>query len=335
MRILVAGATGAIGRPLVAKLVERGHEVTGMTRSESKRDRIELLGAKSVVADALDPDAVASAVAEAEPEVIVHELTAIGPDMDLRKPDRSFGPTNRLRTEGTDHLLSAARAAGVRRFVAQSFAPLIYERTGSLIKTENDPVDSNPPEPMRRTSESVRYLESAVTGAEGIEGIVLRYGGFYGEGTGMDVKAGGDQLEAIRKRQFPIVGGGGGMWSFIHVDDGAEATAVAIEKGEPGIYNIVDDTPAPVRDWLPAVAEVIGARPPRRFPKWLGRVFAGEMGVMMMTELRASSNQKAKRELGWEPQRTAVWDGLAAEVAEAIGNAGFPVERRVAVGADR
>lgn len=309
MKILVAGATGAIGRPLVVKLIERGHEVTGMTRSESRRDLIDWLGAKSVVADALDPEAVARAVAEAEPEVIVHELTAIGPDINFKKPDQFFGPTNRLRTEGTDHLLSAARAAGVRRFVAQSFAPLVYERTGSLVKTEEDPVDTHPPEPMRQTSQSVRYLESAVLNADGIEGIVLRYGGFYGDGTGMDPES-GDQIEAIRKRQFPIVGSGGAVWSFIHVDDGAEATAIAIEKGEPGIYNIVDDNPAPVKDWLPRVADVVGAKPPRHFPKWLGRVFAGEMGVMMMTELRGSSNEKAKRELGWRPQHPAVWDGL-------------------------
>lgn len=315
MKVLVAGATGAIGRPLVVTLVERGHEVTGMTRSQSRRDRIEWLGAKPVVADALDPEAAAKAVAEAEPEVIVHELTSIGPNMNLRNPDAGFGPTNRLRTEGTDHLLSAARAAGVRRFVAQSFAPLIYARTGSLVKSEEDPVDTDPPKPMRKTSESVRYLEEAVTGAEGIEGVVLRYGGFYGPGTSMDPETGGEQVEAVRKRQFPIVGGGGGVWSFIHVEDAAEATAIAVEKGEPGIYNIVDDTPSPVRDWLPAVAEVIGARPPRKVPKWLGRIFAGEMGVMMMTELRGSSNAKAKRELGWQPERKSIWTGLAGEGA--------------------
>ena len=246
MKILVAGSTGAIGKPLVVKLVERGHDVYGMTRSESKRDQIEWLGAKSMVADALDPDAVAKAVAEVEPEVIVHELTSIGPDTNFKKIDESFVTTNRLRTEGTDHLLSAARAAGVRRFVAQSFAPLIYERSGSLVKTEADPIDTNPPEVARQSNAAIRYLERAVTEAEGIEGIVLRYGGFYGDGTGMDVRH-GDQLELLHKRQFPVVGSGGGMWSFIHVDDGAEATAIAIEKGDPGIYNIVDDTPAPVK----------------------------------------------------------------------------------------
>ena len=316
MKILVAGATGAIGRPLVVKLVERGHEVYGMTRSESKRDQIEWLGAKSVVADALDPEAVAKAVAGVQPEVIVHELTAIGPDTNFKKIDEGFVTTNRLRTEGTDHLLSAGRAAGVRRFVAQSFAPLIYERSGSLVKTEADPVDTNPPAAARQTNAAIRYLENAVTNAEGIEGIVLRYGGFYGGGTGMDVR-GGNQLELLHKRQFPVVGSGGGVWSFIHVDDGAEATAIAIEQGSPGIYNIVDDTPAPVKEWLPKLAEAIGAKPPRHIPRWLGRIFAGEMGVMMMTALRGSSNEKARRELGWQPVRPNLWDAIAAEVAEA------------------
>lgn len=308
MKVLVAGATGAIGRPLIVKLIERGHEVAGMTRSESKRGDIEWLGAKSVVADALDPESVARAVAEVQPEVMVHQLTSIGADMDIKNPDGFFEPTNRLRTEGTDHLLAAARAAGVRRFVAQSFAPLIYERTGSLVKTEEDPVDSRPPAPMKKTSEAVRYLERAVTSAD-LEGVVLRYGGFYGQGTSMD-RDQGEQTEAIRKRQFPIVGGGGGVWSFIHVDDAAEATAIAVETGKPGIYNVVDDAPSPVKDWLPRVAEVLGAKPPRHFPKWLGRIFAGEMGVMMMTETRGSSNEKAKRELGWTPRRPNVWDGL-------------------------
>jgi len=311
MKVLVAGATGAIGRPLVAKLVERGHEVTGMTRSESRRERIESLGARSVVADALDPEAVAGAVAAAEPEVIVHELTAIGPDMNMKKLYETFGPTNRLRTEGTDHLLSAAKAAGVRRFVAQSFAPLIYERAGSLVKTEEDPVDAHPPEAIASVLDAVKHVEHAVTHAEGIEGLVLRYGGFYGEGTSMDPQAGGAQIAAIRGRRFPIVGSGGAVWSFIHVDDGAEATAIAVERGEPGIYNVVDDAPAPVREWLPAVARAIGAKPPRHFPKWLGRLFAGEMGVLMMTELRGSSNEKAKRELGWRPRHASIWEGLA------------------------
>jgi nucleoside-diphosphate-sugar epimerase len=333
MKILVAGATGAIGRPLVVKLIERGHEVTGMTRSESRRDLIEWLGAKSVVADALDPEAVARAVAETQPEVIVHELTAIGAGTDFRKIDNYFGLTNRLRTEGTDHLLSAAKAAGVRRFVAQSFAPLVYERSGSLIKTEEDPVDRHPLPAMRQTSEAMLYLEQAVTGAEDLEGVVLRYGGFYGDGTSIDVNPDAEQIAAIRGRKFPVVGSGGAVWSFVNVDDAAEATAIAVEKGEPGIYNIVDDNPAPVKDWLPRIADAIGAKPPRHFPKWLGRIFAGEMGVMMMTELRGSSNEKAKRELGWRPEHPSVWETLASEAAEARAEAGFDAGRRAAAGA--
>jgi len=310
MKVLVAGATGAIGRPLVVRLVERGHEVTGMTRSEARRDKIEWLGAQSVVADALDPEALARVVAETQPEVIVHELTAIGDGTDFRKIDRYFTQTNRLRTEGTDHLLSAAKAAGVRRFVAQSFAPLVYERSGSLVKTEEDPVDGHPLEAMRETSEAMLYLEQAVTGAEGIEGLVLRYGGFYGPGTSIDINPDAEQIAAIRARKFPVVGGGGAVWSFVNVEDAAEATAIAVEQGDPGIYNIVDDNPAPVKDWLPKIAEAIGAKPPRHLPKWLGRIFAGEMGVMMMTELRGSSNEKAKRELGWQPEHASVWEAL-------------------------
>lgn len=315
MKVLVAGATGAIGPPLVVELIGRGHEVTGMTRSKAKQAKIESLGAKAVVADALDPDAVARAVTEAGPEVIVHEMTAISADTDFRKIDKYFEMTNRLRTEGTDHLLSAGRAAGVRRFVAQSFAPLIYERSGSLVKTEDDPVDRNPLSAMHRTSEAIRYVEKAVTGADGYEGVVLRYGGFYGEGTSIDLNPDSEQLAAIRSRKFPVVGGGGAVWSFIHIDDAAEATAIAVEKGEPGIYNIVDDSPVPVKDWLPKVAAAIGAKPPRHLPKWLGRLFAGEMGVMMMTELRGSSNEKAKRELGWRPRHPAIWESLAGELA--------------------
>lgn len=333
MKILVAGATGAIGRPLVVGLVERGHEVTGLTRSESKREQIESLGAKAMVADALDPEAVAQAVATTRPEVIVHEMTAIGPDTDFRKIDQGFVLTNQLRTRGTDHLLSAAKAAGVRRFVAQSFAPLVYERSGSLIKTEHDPVDSHPLAAMRQTSEAVLYLERAVTGAEGIEGVVLRYGGFYGPGTSIDVNPDAEQIAAIRERKFPVVGSGGAVWSFVNVEDAAEATAIAVEQGDPGIYNIVDDNPAPVKEWLPKVAEAIGAKPPRHFPKWLGRIFAGEMGVMMMTELRGSSNEKAKRELGWQPRHPALWEALASEVAEARAKAGSPSGQQAAAGA--
>ncbi len=299
MRVFVAGATGAIGRQLVPRLVAAGHEVHGMTRSEAKRPLLEELGAVPVVADALDPDRVAEAVARARPEVIVHELTAIG-SINMRRFDRDFALTNRLRTEGTDHLLSAGQAVGVRQFVAQSIATFgIYERSGGPVKSEEDPLETRPPREMRETLAAVRHLEEAVLGAEWTEGIVLRYGAFYGPGTSL--APGAEQLELIRQRKLPLVGDGGGVWSFIHVADAAEATVAAIERGRRGVYNIVDDDPAPVAEWLPELARQLGAKPPMRVPRLLGRLFAGEAGVVMMTAIRGASNAKAKRELGWEP----------------------------------
>jgi len=299
MKVFVAGATGALGKQLVPMLVEAGHQVTGMSRSPEKRGEIEALGATAVIADALDADQVATAVGEAEPDVIAHELTAISGDMDFKHFERDFGPTNRLRTEATDHLLSAGLAVGVKKFVAQSFAPWPYARVGGPVKSESDPLDPDPPAQVRTTLEAIRYLEDAVTGAEWTEGIALRYGGFYGPGTSFG--AGGAMTDAIRARRVPIVGNGAGVWSFIHIADAAEATLAAIERGERGIYNVVDDEPAPVAEWLPVVAERVGAKPPRRVPRVLGRLFGGEIAVVMMTELRGSSNAKAKRELGWEP----------------------------------
>jgi len=301
MKVFVAGASGAIGRQLVPKLVANGHEVVGMTRSEGKRDLLRGLGARPVVADALDPEAVGRAVSEADPEVIVHELTAIPGTLNPRRLDRDFETTNRLRTEGTDHLLSAARAAGARRFVAQSFAPLIYARTGGPVKTEEDPVDSRPPPGTRATSAAIRRLERAVTEAGWVDGIVLRYGGFYGPGTSIAIDPDTEQIAAVRSRKFPIVGAGTGIWSFIHIEDAATATAAAVERGAPGIYNVTDDEPAPVAEWLPGMAAALGAKPPRGVPKWLGRIVAGSAGVTMMTEMRGASNEKAKRELGWAP----------------------------------
>ena len=315
MRIFVAGATGALGRHLLPKLVERGHEVTGMTRTPSKASVVEELGARAAIADALDAEEVASAVAKAEPEVIVHELTAISDLGSMRNVDRTFASTNRLRTEGTDHLLAAGRAIGVRRFVAQSFAAWLYERVGGPVKTEEDPLDPNPIGPVRETFEAIRYVENAVTGADWTVGIALRYGGFYGPGTSL--WTGGEHLEPIRQRKFPIVGDGAGVWSFIHIEDAADATVAAIERGERGVYNVVDDSPQLVRDWLPGIAEMIGAPPPRRVPKWLGRLFAGQPGVIMMTELRGQSNAKAKRELGWTPRHPNWRDGLAELAAGA------------------
>jgi nucleoside-diphosphate-sugar epimerase len=279
-----------------------------MTRSESKQDLLRGLGAVPVVADALEPDQVAEAVGRARPEVIVHELTAIG-GLDLRQMDRSFAATNRLRTEGTDNLLSAGQAVGVRRFVAQSYFAA-YARTGGPVKNEEDAVDPSPAREMRETVAAILHLEEAVLGAQWTEGIVLRYGGFYGPGTSL--APGGDQTEMVRKRRFPLVGDGAGVWSFIHVADAADATAAAVERGTRGIYNIVDDEPAPVAEWLPALAQTLGAKAPMRVPRFVGRLFAGETGVVMMTELRGASNAKAKRELVWRPAHPSWRQGFAA-----------------------
>jgi nucleoside-diphosphate-sugar epimerase len=309
MRIFLAGATGAMGKQLVPRLVEAGHEVVGMTRSNSKRTALEELGASAVVADALNADQVGNAVAKARPEVIIHQLTAIS-SFDIRNFDRSFALTNRLRSEGTDHLLAAGRAVGVGRFVAQSYAAWPYARTGGPIKTEEDPLDPTPARNMRESMRAIRHLEAAVTGAGWTEGIVLRYGGFYGPGTSMS--RGGEQFEMIRKRKFPVVGDGAGVWSFVHIADAAEATVAAVERGRRGIYNIVDDDPAPVADWLPALADKLGAPKPWRVPKVVGRLFAGEVGVVMMTDIRGASNAKAKRELGWEPRHPSWREGFAS-----------------------
>jgi nucleoside-diphosphate-sugar epimerase len=309
MKVFLAGATGAMGKQLVPRLVAAGHEVVGMTRSEAKRAALHDLGATAVLADALEPDRVAEAVGSAQPDVIVHQLTAIA-GLDMRRFDRDFGPTNRLRTEGTDHLLAAGRAVGVRRFVAQSYTSWPYARTGGPVKSEDDPLDPTPAREMRESLAAIRYLEDAVTGAEWTEGIVLRYGMFYGPGTSMS--PGGEQFEMVRKRKFPVVGNGAGVWSFIHVADAAEATVAAIEHGRRGIYNVVDDDPAPVADWLPALAEKLAAPRPWRVPRFVGRLLAGEAGAVMMTEVRGASNAKAKRELGWRPRHSSWRQGFAS-----------------------
>jgi nucleoside-diphosphate-sugar epimerase len=298
MRVFVAGATGAIGKQLVPRLVQAGHEVHGMTRSESKQATLSELGAVPVVADALDPTQVAEAVGGARPDVIVHQLTAIPGALDMRHFDRDFALTTRLRSEGTDHLLAAGQAVGVRRFVAQSYFAA-YARTGGLVKSEEDPPDPAPAREMRAAMAALRHLEQAVLGARWTEGIVLRYGGFYGPGTSLAPD--GEQSELVRKRKFPLVGDGGGVWSFIHVADAAQATVAAVERGGRGVYNVVDDDPAPVAEWLPALAQTLGAKRPMRVPRFVGRLFAGEAGVVMMTELRGASNAKAKRELEWSP----------------------------------
>lgn len=309
MKVFVAGATGAMGRQLVPRLVAAGHEVVGMTRKESNRAQLDELGATPVVADALDPDQVAQAVGSTEPDVIIHELTAIGA-LDFKNFDRDFALTNRLRTEGTDHLLSAGRAVGVRRFIAQSYGAWWYERTGGPVKTEQDPLDPDPAPEMRQSSAAVHHLEQAVLGATWTEGIVLRYGWFYGPGTSM--ATGGAHFELIRQQQFPIVGDGGGVTSFIHIADAAEATLAAITHGAGGIYNVVDDDPAPVADWLPALARILGGQDPVRVAVDQGRQFAGEAGVVMMTQARGASNAKARRELGWVPAHPSWRQGFTA-----------------------
>jgi 2-alkyl-3-oxoalkanoate reductase len=302
MKVFVAGATGALGKQLVPMLVERGHEVTGMTRTSAKADLIRSLGARPLVADALDPEAVAQAVAEAQPEAVVHQLTAIDAGSMTRSLDKMFTLTNRLRTEGTDHLLAAARAVGARRFIAQSFAGWPFERTGGPVKMEEDPLQASPPKSVTQSLGAIRYVEETVTGAAGIEGLALRYGGFYGPGTSLGLNPDGEQIEMIRERRFPVVGNGAGIWSLVHVRDAASATAAALERGEPGLYNVVDDEPVPVSVLLPELAKTIGAKPPRHLPRWLGRLLAGEGMTIMMTEARGASNAKAKRELGWQPR---------------------------------
>lgn len=307
MRIFVAGATGAIGRPLVAKLVRAGHTVFGLTRSPEKAALLREIGAEPVVGDALDPAAIHAAVHAARPDVIVHELTDLSGTLDLRKFDRAFAASNRLRTLGTDHLLAAARGAGVQRVIAQSFCGWPYARAGGYVKSETDPLDPDPPRGMRGALEAIRHLETAVAASWPIEGVVLRYGGFYGPGTGAFDRG---VIDQVRGRRIPLIGGGTGWWSFIHVDDAADATVAAIERGS-GIYNVVDDEPAPVRVWLPALADMLGAKPPFRAPVWLARILAREPLVVMMTESRAGSNHKAKSELGWRPQHASWRDGFA------------------------
>jgi nucleoside-diphosphate-sugar epimerase len=285
-----------------------------MTRTASKQEALRSIGATPVVGDALDPEAVGRVVAEAEPEVLVHELTALPDALDIRHIERDFALTNRLRTEATDHLLAAAQAVGVKRFVCQSYAGWPFARTGATVKAEDDPLDPNPPGALRSTLEAIRYLESAVTSAEWCEGVVLRYGGFYGPGTSVALNPLGGQVEAIRGRKFPIVGSGQGVWSFVHITDAAAATVAAVERATRGIYQIVDDEPAPVADWLPALASAVGAKAPYRLPRWLARLVAGEAAVVMMCEVRGASNSKAKQELAWQPRysswRTGFVEGI-------------------------
>ncbi len=310
MKIFVAGATGAVGRRLVPLLTAAGHEVAGLTRSPAKADLLRRISATPVIADALDRAAVMDVVKREKPEIVIHELTSIK-DLDMRNFDQGFTETNRLRTEGTDNLLAAARAAGVCRFIAQSFAGWPYAREGGPVKTEEDPLDPGPPAAFRRTLEAIRYLESAIIGETAVEGLILRYGSFYGPGTAISQE--GWMVNDIRKRRVAIIGGGGGVWSFTHIDDDARFTRAAIERGAPGVYNIVDDDPAPVSQWLPALAESVGAKPPRRIPAWIARFMIGD-AVMFMTDVRGASNAKAKQAFGvnliWPSWRDGFKEGL-------------------------
>jgi nucleoside-diphosphate-sugar epimerase len=308
MNIFIAGAAGAVGRTLIPKLIAEGHTVTGSTRSEAKAASLRDLGADAVLMDGLDRESVMRAVTAAAPDAIVHQMTALSGNIDVRNIDKGFAMTNRLRTEGTEHLLAAAQAVGARRFVAQSFAGWPNARIGGPVKTEADPLDPDPPRGIRETHVAIRRLEELTTGAGG---IVLRYGGFYGPGTGL--APGGDQVEMVRKRKFPIIGDGGGIWSFAHTDDVATGTIAALEHGRDGeIYNIVDDEPAAVRDWLPLLARSLGAKRPRRIPAWLARRLASPAAVMMMTTSRGASNAKAKAELDWTPAWPSWREGFAA-----------------------
>jgi nucleoside-diphosphate-sugar epimerase len=328
MRIFLAGATGALGMRLLPRLVAGGHHVIATTRTPGKLEALRAAGAQPVILDALDEQAVRAAVLAARPEVVVHQMTALADMGSLRHFDREFAQTNRLRTEATAHLLAAARTAGTRRFVAQSYSGWPNARDGGRVKTEQDPLDPHPPKTMAKTMAAIRWLEAAVAGSRAsaiatttataavatatatadLEGIVLRYGSFYGPGT--SIASDGDIVKLVRRRQMPIIGGGAGVWSFIHIDDAAEATRLAIEGQAVGIFNIVDDEPAEVSTWLPELARAVGAPPPRHLPAWLGRLVGGEAIVSVMTRVRGSANTRAKRELGWQPAYASWRDGF-------------------------
>lgn len=304
MDVLVAGAGGALGRRLVPALVAKGHRVVATTRSLAKLEELRAMGAEGMVMDGLDPLVVGEVVGRAAPEVVVHQMTALAGVRNLRRFDREFAVTNQLRTAGTDHLLTAATAAGARRCVVQSYTGWPNARQGGPVKSEADSLDPNPPAAQRETLQAIRRLEQAVLGAQGLEPVVLRYGSFYGPG------ASDDFVALVRKRRMPIVGSGAAVWSFVHIDDAAAATVLAVESDVRGVYNIVDDEPAPVREWLPCLAEAVGAKPPHRVPVWLARLAAGEVGVSMLTQTRGSSNAKARRELHWEPRWASWRDGF-------------------------
>jgi nucleoside-diphosphate-sugar epimerase len=308
MKIFVAGATGAIGRRLLPQLVSRGHEVVAMTHSIVKTDMLRELGAEPVVANGLDRDAVVRAVTAAHPDVIVHEMTALQSMKSLANFDRDVATTNRLRTEGTEYLIEAAEAVGTPKLVVQSFTGWPNQRTGGRVKTEDDPLDNDPPKNSAKTLEAIRKLETLAVTARGIKGIALRYGSFYGPGT--SIAPDGQIIELVKAHKLPLFGDGGAVWSFLHIDDAADATRIAIESEATGIFNIADDDPAEVRVWLPELAKMAGAKPPMHLPAWIGRLLLGESGLSMMTKIRGASNAKAKRVLGWRPAFPSWRDGF-------------------------
>ena len=312
MNIFLAGATGAVGKSLVPMLVQRGHRVVATTTSQAKVPQLRAAGAEPVVLDALNRDAVMRAVDAARPEVVVHQMTALASLKNLKRFDKAFELTNRLRTEGAQYLLAASAAAGARRFIVQSYTGWPNIREGGRVKTEDDPLDPHPPRILKNVLDAIMQLEAMVLGAagSGIDGLALRYGSFYGPGT--SIYSGGDVVKMVRRRMFPIVGSGAGVWSFIHIDDAAEATRIAIEGGPAGIYNIVDDEPAEVSIWLPELVREVGAKPPFHVPVWLGRLAIGDLGVLLMTEIRGASNAKARRLLGWQPAYPSWRDGFRA-----------------------
>ncbi len=307
MRVFVAGASGAIGRPLVSKLVTAGHEVTGTTRSEARAEAVRAAGARAAVVDVFDADALGAAMREAAPEVVVHQLTSLPDRLDFRKEDL-YVLTNRLRTEGTRNLLDGARAAGARRFISQSIA-FAYRNDGARVKTEVDPLLDSAPAPFEGGVTALREMESMVLDAEDLDGLVLRYGFFYGPGT--HYARDGALVADVRRRRLPVVGKGTGVFSFIHVDDAADATVAAVERGAPGVYNITDDEPAAMSDWVPVLAAAAGARRPLRVPVWLARLVGGKQAGTFASELRGASNEKAKRELGWQPAHPSWRTGFA------------------------
>jgi nucleoside-diphosphate-sugar epimerase len=317
MRIFVAGATGAVGRRLIPALTAKGHQVFGLTRRRENGQWLTAQGAEPVIADALDAGAIERALTESRPEIVVHQLTALAGASDLRNFDRAFEGSNLLRTAGLDILIAAARKVGARRIVAQSFCGWPYARVGGPVKSEDDPLDPAPPRRRAQTLAAIKYLEATVSGLRDLEGIALRYGVFFGPGTGL---FDAEMVRQLRKRSVPVIGDGGGWWSLLHIDDAASATVAAIESNVNGIFNVVDDEPALVREWLPALAEAVGGKPPRHIPAWIARIIAGDHLVSMMTGSRAGSNAKFKRELTWTPTHGSWREGFK-DVATTVGPA--------------